>query len=226
MSKGRRATILIALAVVLGGLAASSVAQRERSIARQIGPVVNVVVARHDLEAGQRLKREDLSLRPIPARFAPIGAATDVQDLSNGRLLVAVPKGGYLAAGQLDTAASKPLGSLLQRNERAVEIIATGSPDLVTAGSRLDVVVTKGRETVGSTKTDLALQNIEVLAARPIEAREDDHASRVAATLRVSVRQAVYLASAQAAAQNIRFLPRAANDNGQAGNFSVDGHSP
>ena len=44
---------------------------------------------------------------------------------------------------------------------------------------------------------------------------------RVAATLRVSVRDAVYLAAAQSFAREVRLLPRAAGDRERAGRLSV-----
>jgi pilus assembly protein CpaB len=45
MSRRRRAILLLGLAMLLGGLAASDVARREAAIARQLGPDTPVVVA-------------------------------------------------------------------------------------------------------------------------------------------------------------------------------------
>ena len=90
-----------------------------------------------------------------------------------------------------------------------MEIVAAGSPKLVGPGARVDVLVT--REDRG---TRLALQDVEVLAARAAEAADGDAtgAERVAATLRVTVKQAVYLTAAQAFAREVRLLPRGAGD--------------
>jgi pilus assembly protein CpaB len=70
---------------------------------------------------------------------------------------------------------------------------------------------------------ELALEGVEVLAARaaPPGAR-DESGERVAATLRVSVRDAVYLAAAQSFARELRLLPRAAGDDGRSGPIVVD----
>ena len=62
-----------------------------------------------------------------------------------------------------------------------------------------------------------------MLAARPRAAatRATTAPTRVAATLRVSVAQAVYLAAAQSFAREVRLLPRAAGDRGRTGEIAV-----
>jgi pilus assembly protein CpaB len=98
------------------------------------------------------------------------------------------------------------------------DVVAQGSPDLVRPGARVDVLVT--RETGdGRGSTTLALEDAEVLAARAAADSERDGAPRVAVSLRVTVRQAVYLAAAQSFARELRVLPRAAGDrrHGAAG---------
>jgi pilus assembly protein CpaB len=76
--------------------------------------------------------------------------------------------------------------------------------------------------------TELALEDVEVLAARPAAAGEGAgeaaHAaagSRVVATLRVTVRQAVYLAAAGSFARDVRLLPRAPEDRRRVGAISI-----
>jgi pilus assembly protein CpaB len=103
----------------------------------------------------------------------------------------------------------------VRRGERALDIVATGLPRLVTAGARVDVLVTREHA------TELALEDVEVLAARPAPPR-DGAGPQVAATLRVTVRQAVYLAAAGAFAREIRLLPRAPGDHRVAGRQSFD----
>jgi pilus assembly protein CpaB len=96
--------------------------------------------------------------------------------------------------------------------ERVAELVARGSPDLVRAGGRVDVLVTRERGD-GRGATTLALEDAEVLAAAPAES--DGSAAdgpRVAVSLRVTLRQAVYLAAAQSFARELRVLPRAAGD--------------
>ena len=69
------------------------------------------------------------------------------------------------------------------------------------------------------TRAELALEDVEVLAAR---SARDDAGPKIAATLRVTVKQAVYLAAAGSFAREIRLLPRAAGDHRLVGPQSVD----
>ena len=84
----------------------------------------------------------------------------------------------------------------------------------MTAGARVDVLVTREHA------TSLALEDVEVLAARAAGAR-DGSTPQVAATLRVTVEQAVYLAAAGAFAREIRLLPRAPGDHRLTGTTVV-----
>jgi pilus assembly protein CpaB len=219
VSRRRRAAVLLGLALVLGGLAASDVARREAAVRAQLGPAVEVVVARADLAAGRPVAAADLAVRRVPARYAPAGAATVPETLIGQRLAAPVPRGGYIGAALVATepdVAGPPVG----KGERAAEVVALGTRALVVPGARVDVLVTReGGATAG---TELALENVEVLAARgaPAAAR-DEGGERVAATLRVSVRDAVYLAAAQSFARELRLLPRAAGDDERTGPITV-----
>jgi pilus assembly protein CpaB len=114
--------------------------------------------------------------------------------------------------------AGPPVG----KGERAAEVVGLGAPALVVPGARVDVLVTRDSDAGDAAGTELALEDVEVLAARPAPAgARDDGAERVAATLRVSVDQAVYLAAAQSFAREVRLLPRARGDRGRSGQVSV-----
>jgi pilus assembly protein CpaB len=114
--------------------------------------------------------------------------------------------------------AGPPVG----RGERALEVVALGARSLVVPGARVDVLVTRDPDSAAAAGAELALEDVEVLAARaaPVAAR-DESGQRVAATLRVSVRDAVYLAAAQSFAREIRLLPRALGDRGRSGRLAV-----
>jgi pilus assembly protein CpaB len=221
MSRRRRAIALLGLAVALGGLAASEVSRREAAVRSQIGPLVPVVVAGGDLPAGRRLSARDLAVREVPERYAPAGAAIVPATLAGGRLAVAVPRGAVLGEFQLATeeaVATPPV----EPGERAAEVVGLGAPELVVPGARVDVLVTRDGEGGEAAGAELALEDVEVLAARPAPAgARDDGAEWVAATLRVSVRDAVYLAAAQSFARELRLLPRASGDRGRAGQVTV-----
>jgi pilus assembly protein CpaB len=93
------------------------------------------------------------------------------------------------------------------------DLVALGSSELVQPGGRVDVLVTRQRGD-GAGSTTLALEDAEVLAAHPVEAAAGgDGSPRVAVSLRVTLRQAVYLAAAQSFARELRVLPRAAGDD-------------
>jgi pilus assembly protein CpaB len=217
----RRAAILLGLALVLGGLAASDVARREAALREQLGPAMPVVVARAGLPAGHKLAARDLALREVPHRYAPVGVAEVPDALVGQRLAAPVPAGAYLGAAQLESA-DEVAGPPVRKGERAAEIVGLGSPDLVVPGARVDVLVTRDGEPGAAAGTQLALEDVEVLAARRARGgATDDGAARVAATLRVSVEQAVYLAAAQSFAREVRLLPRAAGDRDRTGRVAV-----
>jgi pilus assembly protein CpaB len=220
VTRRRRAALLVGLALVLGALAASDVARREAALEARLGPLTDVVVASRSLDAGRRLAPRDLDVRRVPERFAPGGGPAIPQLLVGRRLAIPVPAGAQVGEHQLEGAAGPP-GPTVRKGERAVEVVAAAPPALVTAGARVDVLVTRDRGDGGPGSTALALEDVEVLAVRAAPAT-DGGARTVAATLRVTVRQAVYLAAAGAFAREIRLLVRAPGDRRRAGPASID----
>jgi pilus assembly protein CpaB len=216
VSRRRRAALLLGLALVLGALAASDVGRREAALRAQVGPAVDVLVARRPLEAGRRVQSGDLAVRRVPERFAPAGAAAVPELMLGQKLAVPVPAGAAVGEHLL---LATPSGAGIRRGERAVQVVAAGSPALVVSGARVDVLVTRERGPGGVGTTELPLEDVEVLAAR---AARGETGPQVAATLRVTVRQAVYLAAAGAFAREIRLLPRAAGDHRTTGPQAVD----
>ena len=189
MSRRRRAALLLGLALVLGALAASDVARRERALREQVGPAVEMLVASAPLEAGRRLEPGDVAVRRVPERFAPAGAlAPDL--LVGQRLAVDVPAGAPLDVHLLERA-DIAAGPLIRRGERAAEVVARASPELVVDGVHVDVLIIRGR------RTGLVLDDVEVIGSRPVpEDAREGAGPQVMATLRVTVPQAVYLAAA------------------------------
>lgn len=216
MTRGRRAVLLGGLALLLGTLAASDVSGREAALQARVGRPVGVVVVRRSLAAGDRLTAAALAVRQVPARFVPAGSYARVGDLTGLRAAVALPRGTDLVPALLDDG-SAPLaaGAPVRRGERVAEITARGSADLISAGTRVDVLITR-RAGDGQGRTELALEDAEVLAAAP--ATTDDATAgggpRVALSLRATVRQAVALAAAADLGHELRVLPRAAGDRG------------
>jgi pilus assembly protein CpaB len=205
VSRRRRAFALAGLALVLGALAASDVAGREAALQRRLGPAVPVVVARADLPAGRIVRESDLAIRRVPARYAPAASFSDPSQAAGLRTAAAVVHGTDLAPELLATGDGAD-GATLRPGERVADLVAAGPPKLVRAGGRVDVLVTRA----GAAR--LALEDVEVLAASPAGDDSSSGARKVAVSLRVTVRQAVYLAAAQSFAREIRVLPRAATD--------------
>ncbi len=211
MTRRRRAVLLLGLALLLGALAASDVGRREAALRAAVGPGVPVVVVRADLRAGDELRPGALAVRRVPARFAPEGAYASPAVLAGTRAAVPVPAGTDLVPALVDdgTGAGAPVAP----GERVAELVARAAPDLVTAGSRVDVLVTREHGD-GRGETSLALEDVEVLTARaaPEDGEGRGDGPRVAVALRTTLRQAVYLAAAESFAREIRLLPRAVGD--------------
>jgi len=223
MSHRRRALLLGGLALILGGLAASNVAGREAALERRVGGLVDVVVASRRIAAGAPIRAEALAVRRVPRRFAPRGTASSPRLLTGLKAAVAIPRGSDITAADISDAGAPPPGPEIGRGERVAEVVALGSPDLVTRGSRVDVLVTPEPRSDERGEAVLALEDVEVLGAAAVAAEEAERAKapgeRVAVSLRVTLRQAVYLAAAQDFARDLRLLPRADGDRarGRAG---------
>lgn len=216
MTRRRRAVLLAGLALLLGALAAADVAGREAALTARIGAPVPVVVAAQDLPRGASLRPRVLAIRRMPARYAPARSFARAAQLGGRRAAVPLPRGTAIVAAMLDDGdvAARSPGPDLRPGERAAELVARGSPELVVAGGRVDVLVT--RETAsGQGVSTLALEDAEVLAAARAgdqDAGGADDGPQVRVSLRVTVRQAVALAAAQNFAREIRVLPRGPGD--------------
>jgi pilus assembly protein CpaB len=227
-ARRRRAAVLLALALASGGLAASQVRQRERRVEARVGPLVPVLVATRDLPADSRIGRGALALRRVPASYAPPDALRGAAGVAGLRTAGAVAAGGYLTAGHLrgPGGSGGPRGTALRRGERAVEVAVTGGAALAGAapGARVDVIVsTEARE--GAGRTFVALEDVELLglheggetAGLGGEAESGAPPASALATLRVTVRQAVYLTAAENFGREVRLLVRPPGDRGRAG---------
>jgi pilus assembly protein CpaB len=212
MTRRRRTAVLLGLALLLGGLAASDVAGREAALRRAVGPTVPVVVVRTRLAPGAALDARHLAIRRVPARFAPAVAYASAGALAGTRAAVALEAGEDVVPSAVDDG-TRAVGAPVRPGERVADIVARGSAALIRPGGRVDVLVTRERGD-GSGATTVALEDAEVLAAHAASAGDDAETAgdRVVASLRVTVRQAVYLAAAQSFARELRLLPRAAGD--------------
>lgn len=208
MSRRRRAALLLGLSLVLGALAAGDVGRRERALRAGLGPSVPVVVARSALEPGRPVESSDLTLRQVPRRYAPADRVGSVREVVGLRPRLSVPPGSDVSVPMLDDGA----GPDLRPGERIADIVAIGDRELVRPGGRVDLLVTREADGAdGSTR--LALEDAEVLTTGDAPSEGGDgEGGRISVALRVTVKQAVYLAAAQNFASELRVLPRAAGD--------------
>ena len=233
-ARRRRGVLLLSLALVSGGLAASEVHERERAVAEQVGARVAVLVAARDIRAGARIRQDALALRRVPARFVPPDALGSAVGVVGGRSAAAVAAGGYITAGVLERARDdQPGEGVTGRGRRAVTVTVSGGTALAgLAGGRVDVLVSTEPGAAGG-RTLMALAGAELLNVEPAgpdaytgaEAGSDGPggAPVALATLRVTLRQAVYLTAADNFAREIRLLARPPGDRAPAGTAVTQG---
>jgi pilus assembly protein CpaB len=224
----RRGLLLLSLALASGGLAASQIRERERSVEAKVGPLVPVVVAARDVPPDEPLRRADMAVRRVPARFLPPDALGAPPRLAGARSAVPLATGAYITAGVLQGAAAAGEGPL-RPGERALELgVAGGGLALTAPGSRVDVLVSTRRHD-GAGRTFVALEDVALLDVRPAggggslpsEETLDQPPATALATLRVTARQAVYLTAAETFAHEIRLLTRPRGDRRRTGPVAV-----
>ncbi|HEV7847567.1 MAG TPA: Flp pilus assembly protein CpaB [Thermoleophilaceae bacterium] len=216
-TRRRRALLLLAVALASGGLAASAVHDRERRAAARLGPSVEVLVAARDLPAGARVGRGAVRSARVPERFVPPDALGSAAAVAGARVAVPVSAGSYLGAGLFEGAEGGGHGERVRRGRRVVSVGVAGGGALagLAPGSRVDVLVsTEGG--AGGGRTVMALAGAELLGMGETT-RNEGGSAEAAATLRVTLRQAIYLTAADNFAREIRLLPRPPRDRSRAG---------
>jgi pilus assembly protein CpaB len=230
-TRRRRGLVLLALALACGALAASEVGDRVSEVEGRIGVLVPVVVAARDIEPGTELSRADLRLSRVPQRFAPPDAPTTPEQAVGLSTAGPVAAGSPITAGVVGTTVGGDDPGALRRGERAVEIaVAGGSALIETAvpGARVDILVSTDPGD-GPGSSFVALEDVELLALAPGSPADGSldadpaagTATSAVATLRATLRQAVYLTAAQSYAREIRLLPRPPGDRRRIGRATV-----
>lgn len=228
----RRGVILGAAAIACGGLAAAQVHETVEEVESRTGRPVRVVVAQTDIAERVRLDRRRLAraltVREVPARYAPRDSLVEPSHALGLETTVPVPEGAYLTASLLrdPRAVAAASATAARRGQRLVDVAVTGGRELVGGGiSRVDVVVTKEGRTGGG-RTFVALENAELVAARPARANEsadaDGTPADTVATLRVGARAAVFLTAAQNFAREVRLLARPLGDTRRVGRSEIE----
>lgn len=213
-------------------MAAASVHGTVEEVESRTGsPVPVVVAAKHIPEGtklGPRVVGRVLTLREVPARYAPRDALVATEQALGLELAVPLAEGSYVTAPILRRPGGGPSAAPpVARGQRLVEVAVSGGGELAALGgpARVDVLVTtEGR--AGGGRTFVALENVELVAARPVRDSDSSDASGVPpdtmATLRVGARAAVFLTAAQNFAREVRLLARPVGDRGRVGRAEVD----
>jgi pilus assembly protein CpaB len=228
VSARRRGLVLLALALACGGLAASRVSELERDVEARVGPTLPVVVAARDLDPDDRIPRAALAVARVPARYVAPDALATLTEAAGARTATALPRGSQVTASRLQGARRDRPAGALRSGERAIELAVSGGEALAAAppGAHVDVIVSSERGASGA-RSVLALEGVELLGVRPPDGAGGDAgegaaaAATALATLRVSVRQAVYLATAESFAGEVRLLVRPPGDRHRVGTAAV-----
>jgi pilus assembly protein CpaB len=230
MSRRRRGLVMLGLAVICAGLAASSVDRYADDVAAQVGPLRPVVVARRDLPRGTLITsataRYSLALRHVPMRFAPPNALHAPGQAAGYRTLTALAAGDYVSASLLGiTHRREPVAR--RTRGRLVELAVSGATGIAPAlrpGAIVDVLITTEGHG-GAPRTYLALQRLELVDFRHDSASSGTGDGDATATVRVTLRQAVTLTAAQNFAREVRLVPRARGDMERLGPTAVGAQS-
>jgi pilus assembly protein CpaB len=173
--KKNRLLVVLLLAVLTGGLAGwLALGQlRNQAIAgpapEQRGGKVRMAVAARDLAMGSVLRTEDIRLLDWPGEVLPMGYAGSAADLVGRGLITPVGTNEPILSSKLaDRESGGGLSILIPEGMRAVsvrvdEVIQVAG--FVTAGTRVDVMVTLSRGDDAPTQTRTILQNVQALAA-------------------------------------------------------------
>jgi Flp pilus assembly protein CpaB len=214
-ARRRRGILLLLVAGLAGSMAASRVRSEERAIRSRVGADVAVVVARARIPAHTRIGpqqvAEQLAVARIPRRFVPPGAIADPLKLVGVTPAIDIPRGGYVSKSTL-TSAHAPR-TTLRRGERAIDVEVSGGARLAALGgpgARVDVVVTSEPRN-GSPRAFVAADGAELLSLRHTDG------GHAIATLRVPVKQAVFLTAATSFGRDARLLVRSPGDRAPAG---------
>jgi len=167
----RNRLLLIGLvALALGGLVSYGVYQNLRAKnSSTIVAGVPVVVAADDIGVGEKLGMDDIKLVRFPEGSLPNGYFSSTSTLVGRGVILPISKGEFILPNRLaGQNAGSGLPSLIPPGMRAVsvrvnEVVSVAG--FVTAGTRVDVLLTGNATGAEEQQTSTVLENVEVLAA-------------------------------------------------------------
>ena len=205
------------LALLLAAFTGYLFTMQVAALRQRIGDMQRVVVAKAPIAARALITADMLETREIPRIYAHASYFQNIEDVASQRVAATALDAGMIVRENDVTSVSG-----LNDGARAISIGVNPisvQVNRVTPGSRVDVLVSREGDRGEPGRTLLALEGVEVLNAAPHAGSGGSgpggpgaDAPRVAASLRVTLRQAVFLAAAQSFAREMRLLPRAPGD--------------
>ncbi len=132
-------------------------------------PGIDVIVAANDLQVGARVEEHDIKIIRIPFADLPEGTPRRRSDVLGHGVIIPITKGEFILPTKLaGENAGAGLPSLIPPGMRAVavkvnDVISVAG--FVTAGTRVDVLLTGTPNGGSEPQTTTVLQNVAVLAA-------------------------------------------------------------
>ena len=173
MNRNTRTLIVLAVALIMAGLASFGVYMAVRSMpVREVEIArAQAVVAAKPLQVGTMVTKDDLKVVPWPAANQVPGAFTDVERVVNRGVIASVAENEPLTEAKLAAVGSGAgLPPTITEGMRAVSIRVNevvGVAGFVIPGTRVDVLVTAraGQGAAQETQTRVVLSNVQVLTA-------------------------------------------------------------
>jgi pilus assembly protein CpaB len=170
MNRNTRTIIVLAIAVLMAGVAAfgvylavKSMPVREVEVAR-----TQAVVAAHPIAVGTLVTKDDLKLVPWPAATPVPGSFTEKEKVVNRGVIVSVSENEPFTEAKLaPIGAGAGLPPTITEGMRAISVKVNevvGVAGFVVPGTRVDVVVTVRRDDKTS-QSRTVLSNVQVLTA-------------------------------------------------------------
>lgn len=217
-TRRHRSLVLFAFALGFGALAVFGArgyiaerleVERARLLPKQA--TVEVVVARRDLERGERVVPENMAVREVPAEFLPGSAIRPerFERFAGARLGQPMRSGEPLLAGAIEGADAGSFSSRIRQGIRAMSILVdevNSVSGMLQPGDRIDLLFSvrppaASGQTPAQEVTATLMQDLAVLATgRQVRAGGDDGSAArhfTAITVEVSPEQAQQLIVAQ-----------------------------
>ena len=165
----RTRLLLIGVLALAAGLLAAVYVYKNLQPKSATADTAEVMVAANDLQVGARVEDHDIKIIRIQSTDMPPGAPRKKADVVGHGVIVPMLKGDFILPNRLaGENAGSGLPALIPPGMRAVsvrvnEIVSVAG--FVTAGTRVDVLMTGAPTGSGEQQTNTVLQNVVVLAS-------------------------------------------------------------